>query len=465
MKNKTYFISSFLCLLILALLVASCKKADDRHRQFFENGETIYIAKADSLRLRGGLNRIELSWLLLSDPKIYKYKLYWNNRKDSIVNIVQKTNKVDTVRMMLKDMKEGTYFFEIFTFDKDGNTSVAATGTGKVYGENYQNSLLPRTYRSARRLGDGVEFNWTQAEETLQKVELSYVDIEGKTIHKIIPKLAELDTLYDFPNAGTFKYRSLFLPDTNALDTFYTELKTYKVNTTITNWNDYSIIFGHYNYLVARTASGELVRFPNNGTLGFQSPVRISTGWNIYDMIMSYQTAAGIVYRVKNIGAGSLLHRAPLNAEGTLGTGVQLGSGWQGFDLVFGYESMLITRAADVFKRYPVNTSWALTPANTVITGIQFPTEYIKMCAALNGLYGVSPDGKLWNIPLAKEFTAVAQARRQVATGWNQYDLVSTFQKNLIARKPNGEMWLFPIEANGNVGVGTLMSTEMETWK
>lgn len=465
MKNKPYKISSFLCLLILALLVVSCEKADDRHRQFFENGETVYIAKADSLVLRGGLNRIELSWLLLSDPKIHKYKLYWNNRKDSIVNVVQKTNNVDTVRLMLKDMREGTYFFEIFTFDKEGNTSVATTGIGKVYGENYQSSLLPRTYRSARRVGDGVEFNWTQSEETLQKVELSYVDNQGKTVRKIIPKLADLDTLYDFPNAGSFQYRSLFLPDTNALDTFYTAPKTYKVSTTITNWSDYSIIFGHYDYLVARNESGELIRFPNNGTLGFQSPVRLGTGWDIYDMIMSYPTAAGIVYRVKNIGAGSLLRRSPLNAEGTLGAAVQLGSGWQGFDQIFGYESMLVTRAGDVFKRYPVNANWALTPANSVITGVQFPDQYIKMCAALNGLYGVSPDGKLWNIPLAKEFTAIAQLRREVATGWDKYDLVSTFQKNLIARKPNGELWIFPVEANGNVGVGSLASNEMETWR
>ena len=69
----------FLLLLLAATAFQSCKKMDDIYREFYESGETVYVGKADSIKVRGGNERVELTWLLLSDPKVASYKVYWNN--------------------------------------------------------------------------------------------------------------------------------------------------------------------------------------------------------------------------------------------------------------------------------------------------------------------------------------------------------------------------------------------------
>lgn len=214
------------------LLIGSCKKLDHNYRQFVDNGETIYIGKADSIVVRGGDNRAEVSWLLLSDPKVSHYKFFWNNGRDSIENSVVKTDNVDTIRVMLDNMSEGTHHFEIMTFDKYGNSSVPARASGKVYGEQYQRTILNgnRTVRALQREGRDLSITWMPAEATLAGVELEYINGEGtKEVHSI-PSALTTYILPDFPENGTFKHRSLFLPDTLALDTFYTDFEETQID-------------------------------------------------------------------------------------------------------------------------------------------------------------------------------------------------------------------------------------------
>lgn len=214
--------SAFISMIII-IIMAACKKMDDSYRQFIEGGETVYIAKADSVKVKGGLNRVEVSWLLLSDPKVDRYKLFWNNRQDSLENTVIKTHDVDTVRVMLNDMGEGTHYFEIVMFDKDGNSSLPVEALGVVYGERYQSGLLGRTYRSIERIGNDLEIDWMPAEPSLVGVELKYQSTDGGVIERVVSSSVELDTLENFPIGGSFEYRSIFRPDSTSLDLFYTD--------------------------------------------------------------------------------------------------------------------------------------------------------------------------------------------------------------------------------------------------
>lgn len=218
-NNKLYILLSFL------LLIASigCEKMEDTYREFVEDGEIVYTAKADSIEVRGGHNRAEVSWLLLSDPKVSSYKLYWNSDQDSLEGTLTKTQDVDTVRVMLEGMKEGTHYFKIYMYDNEGNRSIANEATGVVYGDRYIGSLLDRTFNDIRRLGDDIEVEWMPADETLVQVEVRYSDKEGNLINRIVPDSTEIDTLLNFPSNGVFEYRSAFVPDENALDTFYTD--------------------------------------------------------------------------------------------------------------------------------------------------------------------------------------------------------------------------------------------------
>jgi hypothetical protein len=220
----------FIAALSLFSILMSCETMEDTYYEFVKDGETIYVGKADSVKTRGGNYRIELSWLLMSDPKVSSYKVYWNNRRDSIENSVTKTIEVDTVRALITDIREDIHNFEIFTFDKDGNSSVVASAIGRVYGDNYTASLLQRTYKAITRSGDDLIVEWSEAQNTLLFVEVQYTDAMSNPVKQFVLGEAEVDSMSNFPVGGTFQYRTAFLPEPEALDTFYTSFNTITVD-------------------------------------------------------------------------------------------------------------------------------------------------------------------------------------------------------------------------------------------
>ena len=212
---------------LLSIFWLSCEKIEDTYKEFVKDGETVYLQKADSIKSRGGKNRIELSWLITSDPKVSSYKILWNNDRDSVENTFTNTEGVDTGRVMLTNMREDVHNFKIFTYDNKGNSSVAANAIGRVYGDLYEASLLQRAYKSIARINDDMVINWAEADNTVAFVEFKYLDKSDKTIVKIGHRDAKADTLLNFPPGGDFNYRTAFLPDSLALDTFYTSSNSY----------------------------------------------------------------------------------------------------------------------------------------------------------------------------------------------------------------------------------------------
>ena len=221
MKDKLF--KNFGCYLILfiSFFQVECRKMNDIQKKFIGSGEITYIAKADSIKVREGHNRIELSFLLLSDPKVASYKIYWNNHLDSIENVVHRTKEVDTIHVMLNNLKEGTYHFEIYTYDKNGNTSVEAVAVGRSYGDLYGSALLPRAYSNMKRDGNDLQIKWKESAVQEVRTELEYTDDSARLQKVIIPRLENTDTLKNFPKGGSFKIISAFLPDAMAIDTFY----------------------------------------------------------------------------------------------------------------------------------------------------------------------------------------------------------------------------------------------------
>ncbi len=215
----------------LAITVTSCKKMDDIYKDFVKDGETVYVGKADSVFIRGGYNRVEVGWLLLSDPKVASYKLFWNNGRDSVSGTVTKTQQVDTVRVLLDNMREGTHHFTIRMYDKNGNSSIPTNASGPVYGPQYEQTLLDRTYRGMVRVGRvDLEVDWTPAEESMVGMEVNYINRAGVEETHWVSNLLNTYVFPGFPENGTFNYRTFFLPDTLALDTFHTDFLPVKVD-------------------------------------------------------------------------------------------------------------------------------------------------------------------------------------------------------------------------------------------
>lgn len=224
----------FMGMAILSSLFTACTKMDDTYHDFWKNGEKSYPASPDSLKTFSGKNRIELMWLLIGDPTISNAVIYWNNKTDSMeVPLKNRTNDgIDTIRVMLKDLPEGNYSFDIYTYDEVGNRSVVANATGHSYGEEYVSSLLGRLIKGASYNKDTATIVWGDpADASSIGVEVIYKDTNDVEQQLFIPPHADSTFIGDFAFAAgsTIQYRTLYVPDSTSIDTFYTAYEKTKV--------------------------------------------------------------------------------------------------------------------------------------------------------------------------------------------------------------------------------------------
>lgn len=220
MKNLNYTAG-----ILLIFLLGACSKRD-AYKSFLEEKEIKYTGKADSVKVYPGRNRIKLSWLLTGDPKVSRCKVYWNARTDSAEVSVKRTDDVDTISLILEDMNEGAYNFDIYTFDDSGNRSVLVSASGISYGSQYQASLLNRAVKSAELKEDKGVTVWYDADGTAIGTEVKYRNNAGNTRSLLLEAGADSLILPDYKAGSKFEYRTLYLPDSAAIDTFYTDHET-----------------------------------------------------------------------------------------------------------------------------------------------------------------------------------------------------------------------------------------------
>ncbi|PSL48382.1 uncharacterized protein DUF5013 [Chitinophaga niastensis] len=230
-------LNNIIFLLLLLTAISACRKQDD-YKKFLEGGEIIYTGKADSLLVHSGRNRVQLSWLLISDPKIVKSKIYWNNRNDSATLDIKRSGGVDTIRYIVNNLEERAYTFEIFNYDKDGNVSVKTEGTGIVYGPLYETALLSRAFNNAEMQNGHAAISWVNIDTTrgIIGMQLQYTTSDN-TAHDTILKAhpeGQVTILDNYLSMSSFRSRTLYLPDTLAVDTFYTAWETRNIKEDVT---------------------------------------------------------------------------------------------------------------------------------------------------------------------------------------------------------------------------------------
>lgn len=225
MKNQIFSRSVFILISIIAFLISGCTKMDGTYKKFLEGGEYRYSKKPDSVGINPGKNRVEV-WLLVSSPTISEGKVYWNNRADSVVIPFETKLKTDTIRTIIEDMEEGAYTFEFLTIDKEGNPSLPVDTTGDVYGDIYMSSLNPVIVEKASIINNEVIISWLpSSHKDALATELQYTDAEGKAQVLLVHNDSTETRIKPRPQAESIKFRSLFLPHPDAIDTFYTDFQ------------------------------------------------------------------------------------------------------------------------------------------------------------------------------------------------------------------------------------------------
>lgn len=238
MKKLTNHIILFLPVMLL-LALAACSKMDEYKDIFLQDGEVQYTGKADSVRFHSGYHRAQLSWLILSDPKVTHAKIYWNFRRDSTEISIRRSAVVDTIRLMIPDLEEGPQTFEIFTFDKYGHSSIPSLVSGRVNGERYEASLLQRSLnRGACSVINiqppyhGAILVWQPGSATdgMIGVQVRYTDEDAVEQRVFAEPAAPSTMLMKYSPGASIEYRTMYKPDSLAIDTFYARPTTLELN-------------------------------------------------------------------------------------------------------------------------------------------------------------------------------------------------------------------------------------------
>ncbi|MCL8000857.1 DUF4998 domain-containing protein, partial [Brucella sp. 21LCYQ03] len=126
--------------------------------------------------------------------------------------------------IVISEVAEGIYTFDIRTFDQEGNQSMRSEIFGRVYGRSYINNLNNRIVNNLEYTPDDeIVLNWfvETADTTLLGTVLRYPNLTGDSVEVFIPPNSNQTLLPEIDITGTFNYRNLYKPSPLAIDTFY----------------------------------------------------------------------------------------------------------------------------------------------------------------------------------------------------------------------------------------------------
>ena len=223
--------------MVLAVFtIVSCSKWDD-YKQYTTSGETSYTGKLDSALISSGRLRVRLQGILPADPKIVQCKIYWNDGKDSIQFSIAKGPAPELFSRIF-NVDEGAKNFKIKTFDAAGNSSVVVSTSGVVYGPRYESGLINRPLLGSELLSNGnTVMTWDNFDTTsgAKGTVSEYTTVSNTKSSVFTPVSQSTTTLPNFKAGTTVSYKTMYLPNLTAIDTFYCASQTIGVKYEITS--------------------------------------------------------------------------------------------------------------------------------------------------------------------------------------------------------------------------------------
>ncbi|MDR0394087.1 MAG: discoidin domain-containing protein [Tannerella sp.] len=207
---------------ILLWAAASCENFMDIHKEYTKGGEIVYSPKVDSTVFIAGKERILFRFWLYNSPNVESVNVYWNSRNDSLSIPVSPSSGYDSAEVILPNMREQSYTFDIRTTDNFGHKSLWTTNFGNSYGTFYESTLMERRIRELAVDDKNGIVTFFTGIEGMVRTEIRYLKKDGST-H--IASTSRLDNVALCPGAqpgSGIECRSLFIPEEQSIDTFAT---------------------------------------------------------------------------------------------------------------------------------------------------------------------------------------------------------------------------------------------------
>lgn len=217
--------------LFLFVIVSACSDMNDLHDTYLKNGEITYIGRIDSTKSFSGRERALIQYWV-TDPRVKNLHLFWNQKRDSIIVSVPAHNPEDSLGVMVGDgngvFSEGDHTLFIYSHDESGHRSIVFESFISIYGDKYQASLINRPVSNTKvNENNNLVITWGGSINSNEiGISISYLDINDNPLVRFIPNeiLANPVLFDDINYTKPISYRTLFLPDEMAIDTFYTDV-------------------------------------------------------------------------------------------------------------------------------------------------------------------------------------------------------------------------------------------------
>lgn len=199
-----------------ALLLGGCYGIGDTQKEWTSKGETIYVGKLDSLKVRSGMRRVEivgntkyLRTATLCEVKYGESSLHFN-----IEDIIASDGKA---HMLIENLDGGSYYFDVATFDKEGHSSVRTTVYGVAYGDKDILKETPKRISNFIPKPNGsIDLEWNEAEATY--FTLFWESADGKVNEMRIDDSPAVTNLKSWKKGGRVEVRSYIQKSTADLD-------------------------------------------------------------------------------------------------------------------------------------------------------------------------------------------------------------------------------------------------------
>lgn len=209
------------CILPLLFIVACSKKAD--YSEYLKQSEKVYPGRPDSIVVKSGYHKAQISSLLSSDPRVVKMRVFWNSRHDSLDVAVNKSDYSKRKIIDIPEITEGIYTFELITLDAMNHRSVASEKSGRVYGDFYLDGLINRVLKE-KKIIDGhpalVWFTETDKDSPINGLSVTYPKAAGDSLTIFTKRQEDITVLLGAAPSGSVTVKTAYLPE-DALETFY----------------------------------------------------------------------------------------------------------------------------------------------------------------------------------------------------------------------------------------------------
>lgn len=166
--------------MVLALgSMFSCDKMNDLHQPYLDRGETVYAARVDSVKPLIGIGEQVLD-IYLPRQRAVKGLVTWNLGADSLTFDFPE-NYTGHHRVTVPGLEEGNYTYEVYTFDANGNQSIAYEVTSNVVSQQTFDETCDILCKSAYYTEYDNFFAKVMAENSFKKASVSSAQNFGGT--------------------------------------------------------------------------------------------------------------------------------------------------------------------------------------------------------------------------------------------------------------------------------------------